>query len=69
MTVSQDKPKVYLSPDEVAAMLGISRQTIYNWISKKIAPPYTKVNNLVRFEAHELYKWLDERAVNPEDVS
>jgi len=41
-------------------ILGISRNTLYEWIvQRKI--PYIKVGRLVKFRREDLQKWLEKR--------
>lgn len=67
MTVPQSKPKVYLSVDEVAAILGIPKSTIYNWSYKNYGPPRVKVGNALRFPSDELFDWLESQTIRPEE--
>lgn len=48
----------YLNIKELQDTLGISRQTIYRWIAKGL--PVIKVGGLVRFDAVDIKKWMDD---------
>lgn len=39
-----------LTPEEVAALLGVAVQTLYNWRSAGVGPASLKVGKYVRYE-------------------
>lgn len=45
----------WLSVDEIAEHLGVSRDTIYNWIKKDM--PAHKIGKLWKFKASEVDAW------------
>ena len=49
-----------LSVVEVAAMLGLSRHTIYTWVSKRKLP-IVKVGSRTMFQRSEIERWIVER--------
>lgn len=51
-----------LTISQVAAKLGISEGTLYNWISQKKID-YIKVNRQVRFSEEQLQRWIDKHTV------
>jgi len=54
----------YLSPQELATMLGVSKLTVYGWTSRQQIPFY-RIGRLVRFRPEEVERWLTERKVEP----
>lgn len=49
--------KRFMTVDELAAYLGVSRHTIYWWVAvRKI--PHSKLGKLVRFGQDEIDEWL-----------
>jgi len=50
----------WLSVDEAAAHLGISRETVYKWVGRKQMPAH-KVGRLWKFQVEELDAWVRER--------
>jgi len=48
----------WLSVDEIAEHLGVSRDTIYNWISGKKMPA-PKIGKLWKFKASEVDAWAE----------
>lgn len=52
--VSSDR---WLSVDEIAAYLGVKRDTIYKWIDRKKLPAH-KVGSLWKFRKEEIDNWV-----------
>jgi excisionase family DNA binding protein len=46
----------WLSVDEIAEHLGVSRDTIYNWINGKSMPAH-RIGKLWKFKASEVDEW------------
>jgi excisionase family DNA binding protein len=58
MRNAMEKTKL-ISADEFAARLGISKQTVYNWLNLKKCPVRPKrVGRLVRFRENEVEEFL-----------
>ena len=47
----------WLSVDEIAAYLGIKRDTVYKWIADKRMPAH-KVGRLWKFRKEEVDEWV-----------
>ena len=47
----------WLSVEEIAAYLGIKRDTVYKWVSKKGMPAH-KVGRLWKFRQEEVDEWV-----------
>lgn len=47
----------WLSVDEIAAYLGVKRDTIYKWIKRK-GMPASKVGRLWKFKLNEVDSWV-----------
>ena len=56
----------WLSVDEISTHLGVKRDTVYKWISKKAMPAH-KVGRLWKFKIDEIDHWV--RAGNANDIS
>lgn len=51
---------VFLSPDEVVAALpGISRNTLAMWRYERKGPPYRKIGRSVVYALDELEEWIE----------
>lgn len=48
----------WLSVDEVAAYLGVKRDTIYKWIERKQMPA-KKVGRLWKFKKEQIDEWVN----------
>jgi excisionase family DNA binding protein len=46
-----------LSADDIAAHLGVTKDTVYTWIAEK-AMPASKVGRLWKFQASEVDDWV-----------
>jgi len=47
----------WLSVDEIAAYLGIKRDTVYKWISERNMPGH-KIGRLWKFNKQEVDEWV-----------
>jgi excisionase family DNA binding protein len=52
--------KRYLKVEELATYLGLSPETIRAWVKKRQIPFY-KLGRAVRFDKHEIDKWLESK--------
>lgn len=51
-----------LTPDQVAATLGLSHRTLAAWRSSRRNPlPYVKVGSRVRYRPEDISTWLESR--------
>ena len=48
----------YLTPKDVAAMLKISKSTVYNWLSLGLLPPGIKIGRARRWSLTELQNFV-----------
>lgn len=51
-------PEKWSSLEEIADHLGVSKDTIRNWI-RKDAIPYRRIGRLFKFKISEIDKWVD----------
>lgn len=66
----RDKVLPLLSPKDLAAMLGIAEQTIYNRHSGGgDLPPCLKLGRLLRFQRDDVEKWLQRKLTPSTSVS
>lgn len=56
----------WLSVDEIAAYLGIKRDTLYKWISDKRMPAH-RVGRLWKFRKEEVDEWVKSGAAGERD--
>lgn len=56
-----------LTMDEASEYLGISKLTLYGWVSaRKLG--FVKVGPLVKFKQEHLDKWIDQHTVETQQV-
>lgn len=55
-----------VAPDEVAAYLGISPDTMKDYRQQGRGPRYTRVGKLVRYRLADVDEWLARHTVDPE---
>ena len=59
----------WLSADDIAAHLGITKDTVYGWIADKAMPAH-KVGRLWKFQTTEVDEWVRRsEAVATEELS
>ncbi len=58
-------PPDLMTYDEVAALLGVPKGTLYAWVHDRRLPHIRLGPRLVRFSRKALAAWLAERAVAP----
>ena len=57
-----------LTMDEASEYLGISKLTLYGWVSaRKVA--FVKVGRLVKFKQDQLDKWIDQHTIKARSAS
>jgi excisionase family DNA binding protein len=47
----------WLSADDIAAHLGVTKDTVYTWIAEKFMPAH-KISRLWKFQASEVDEWV-----------
>ena len=52
-----DVAEAWLSAEEIAAHLGITKDTVYDWIADKKMPAH-RVGRLWKFQASEIDDWV-----------
>lgn len=57
MNTDNNKPEVWVSSKEIAAHLGVTIDTIRNWIKKETIPCH-KVGKLWKFKISEVDAWV-----------
>ncbi|MEU8870272.1 helix-turn-helix domain-containing protein [Streptomyces javensis] len=54
-------PDRYLTPDDIAEMFEVSKETVYAWRKKRIGPPGFRVGKHVRYDPAAVKRWQDAR--------
>ncbi len=53
-----NEPEKWSSLEEIAEHLGVSKDTIRNWIKKEVIP-YRRIGKLYKFKISEVDEWVD----------
>ncbi|MBS0180020.1 MAG: helix-turn-helix domain-containing protein [Nitrospira sp.] len=56
--------KRLLTVEETAAYLGLSKLTVYDWVSQRKIE-HVKIGRLVKFDPRVLDRWIDQHTVKP----
>ncbi|MGW2784901.1 helix-turn-helix domain-containing protein [Streptomyces populi] len=52
-------PERYLTPADVAELLGVPVETLYQWRRKRSGPPAFRVGRHLRYDPVRLRQWID----------
>ncbi|MFC9314879.1 helix-turn-helix domain-containing protein [Streptomyces nigra] len=52
-------PERYLTPDDVAELLRVPVETLYQWRRKRTGPPAFRVGRHLRYDPVRLREWVD----------
>ena len=53
-----DLPTRYLTPEDVAELLAVPVQTLYQWRRKRTGPPAFRVGRHLRYDPAQLHIWV-----------
>ncbi|MFE2350390.1 helix-turn-helix transcriptional regulator [Kitasatospora cineracea] len=59
MAVRGDLPDRYLTPVDLAALLGIPVETVYQWRRKRTGPPGFRVGRHLRYDPVKVHAWIE----------
>lgn len=62
------EPVRHLTIAELAARMGVAKQTVYEWNSKGLAPPRIKVGKHVCYSEVAVLAWEEERTISGTEV-
>jgi predicted DNA-binding transcriptional regulator AlpA len=54
-------PDRYLSPTDLAAILGVPVQTLYQWRYLRTGPPAIKLGRHLRYDPVAVKRWIDQQ--------
>ncbi|OQD54891.1 DNA-binding protein [Streptomyces phaeoluteigriseus] len=52
-------PERFLTPADVAELLGVPVETLYQWRRKRTGPPAFRVGRHLRYDPVRLRQWVD----------
>ncbi|MEU1504906.1 helix-turn-helix domain-containing protein [Kitasatospora sp. NPDC005748] len=59
MAVKSALPDRYLTPVDLAALLDIPVETVYQWRRKRTGPPGFRVGRHLRFDPAKVHSWIE----------
>ncbi|MGW3415495.1 helix-turn-helix transcriptional regulator [Streptomyces sp. NPDC000888] len=60
-TLRSGLPDRYLTPDDIAEMLTVPLETVYQWRKKRTGPPGFRVGKHLRYDPVAVRRWIAER--------
>ncbi|MFB7501611.1 helix-turn-helix domain-containing protein [Streptomyces sp. NPDC056161] len=54
-------PDRYLTPEDLAALLGVPLETVYQWRRKRTGPPGFRVGRHLRYDPAAVSRWIADR--------
>ncbi|NGO76782.1 helix-turn-helix domain-containing protein [Streptomyces sp. YC504] len=54
-------PDCYLTPDDIADMFRVPKETVYQWRKKRLGPPGFRVGKHLRYDPADVQRWKQER--------
>lgn len=60
-TLRAGLPDRYLTPDDIAEMFEVPKETVYAWRKKRIGPPGFRVAKHIRYDPAAVRRWTAER--------
>ncbi|WRZ90708.1 helix-turn-helix domain-containing protein [Streptomyces sp. NBC_01007] len=56
-----DLPDRYLTPDDIAEMFEVSKETVYQWRKKRIGPPGFRIGKHLRYDPADVRVYVTQR--------
>ncbi|MEU0844300.1 helix-turn-helix domain-containing protein [Streptomyces sp. NPDC005962] len=60
-TLRAGLPDRYLTPDDIAEMFEVPKETVYAWRKKRMGPPGFRVGKHIRYDPAAVHRWAAER--------
>lgn len=60
-TLRAGLPDRYLTPDDIAEMFEVPKETVYQWRRKRTGPPGFRVGKHIRYDPAAVHGWARER--------
>jgi excisionase family DNA binding protein len=54
-------PDRYLTPEDLATLLGVPLETVYQWRRKRTGPPGFRVGRHLRYDPAAVSRWIADR--------
>ncbi|MFE4717055.1 helix-turn-helix domain-containing protein [Streptomyces sp. NPDC056453] len=60
-TLRSGLPDRYLTPDDIAEMFEVPKETVYQWRKKRTGPPGFRVGKHIRYDPADVRAYVTER--------
>jgi predicted DNA-binding transcriptional regulator AlpA len=60
-TLRAGLPDRYLTPEDIAEMFDVPKQTVYQWRKKRTGPPGFRVGKYIRYDPAAVHAWALKR--------
>ncbi|MFE3180169.1 helix-turn-helix transcriptional regulator [Streptomyces violascens] len=60
-TLRGDLPDRYLTPEDIAEIFEVPKETVYQWRKKRVGPPGFRIGKHVRYDPAEVLAYVAER--------
>ncbi|MEU0341354.1 helix-turn-helix domain-containing protein [Streptomyces bobili] len=57
-------PDQYLTPDDIATLLKVPKETVYQWRKKHTGPPSFRIGKHVRYDPAVVYAYIAQSMAN-----
>ncbi|MFG2379475.1 helix-turn-helix domain-containing protein [Streptomyces avermitilis] len=54
-------PDRYLTPDDIAEMFEVPKETVYQWRRKRVGPPGFRIGKYVRYDPDDVRTYVTQR--------
>ncbi|MGW1711202.1 helix-turn-helix domain-containing protein [Streptomyces sp. NPDC002206] len=54
-------PDRYLTPDDIAEIFDVPKETVYHWRKKRIGPPGFRIGKHIRYDPDVVHRYVAER--------
>ncbi|MFD6988735.1 helix-turn-helix domain-containing protein [Streptomyces sp. NPDC059943] len=60
-TLRAGLPDRYLTPDDIAEIFDVPKQTVYQWRKKRTGPPGFRIGKHIRYDPAAVHAWANDR--------
>lgn len=60
-TLRSGLPDRYLTPDDIAEIFDVPKETVYQWRKKRIGPPGFRIGKHLRYDPADIRAYVTER--------
>ncbi|MEW2571787.1 helix-turn-helix domain-containing protein [Streptomyces sp. NPDC047070] len=60
-TLRRGLPDQYLTPDDIAVMFKVPKETVYQWHKKRTGPPGFRIGKHLRYDPADVHAYVTDR--------